>query len=164
MRRKEAQSDRSRRGERGFSLAELAVVIAIMGLFATFGFPILSEAYRSYRVRVYADDIVNSLRAVRYNAVSNRTGATITLNDENNGTAPNQYSFVNMRGRTITVKLENGVKIESGTPASITFNTYGSCGGTQTVKVSNWINGSRSDRYTITVSPSGTVSSAYSTF
>ncbi len=155
---------RGRQEARGFSVAELAVVIAIMGIFATFGFPILSEAFRSYHARAAADDIVNSLRAVRYNAVANRIPATLTLNDENNTTAPNQYSFVNIKGRTITIQLD-GVKIESGTPATITFNNNGATGtGSQTVRVSARIHDTRSDRYTITVTPTGTVSSAYSTF
>jgi prepilin-type N-terminal cleavage/methylation domain-containing protein len=159
-----ALSAMRRRGVRGFSLAELSVVIAIMGIFTLFGFPILSEAYRSYHARAAADDIVNSLRAVRYNAVANRIPATLTLNDENNTTAPNQYSFVNLRGQTVTQKLET-VKIESGTPAGITFNNNGATGtGSQTIRVSTRIHDTRSDRYTITVTPSGTVSSAYSTF
>jgi len=58
------------------------------------------------------------------------------------------------------------VNIETTSAASITFNMYGSTGvsGNQTVSVSMAINGSRNDRYTITITPSGTISSAYSTF
>ena len=75
----------------GFSLPELIVVIAIMGIFITFAGPALAEAYRSYKARAAADDLVNSIRAVRYNAVAGRSPATITFNNQS-ATPPNQYS------------------------------------------------------------------------
>ena len=64
------------------------------------------------------------------------------------------------------MRIEPFVNIETTSAASITFNMYGSTGvaGNQTLSVSMAINGSRNDRYTITVTPSGTISSAYSTF
>jgi hypothetical protein len=60
----------------------------------------------------------------------------------------------------------DGVNIETTSAASITFNINGSSGsaGNTTFMVSAMINSSRNDRYTITVSPTGTVSTAYSTF
>lgn len=158
------RDSRPMRDTAGFSAPELLVVIALMGLFALFGGPALAEAYRAYRVRAAADELVTSLRAVRYNAVANRAPATVTLNDQS-ASPPNQYSYANSRGQVITVRLQF-VTIETGGPATVTFTINGGTGstGSQTVRVSSQINDARNDRYTITITPTGTVSSAYSTF
>ncbi len=61
--------------------------------------------------------------------------------------------------------MHTGINIETGSAASITMNSNGSTGsGNLTVSVSGPINDSRNDRYTITITPTGTVSSAYTTF
>lgn len=157
-----AQADR---GERGYSFPELLIVIALMGLFIVFGGPAMNEAYKSYKARTVADGLATDIRAQRYNAVSNRTPRTLTINNESHATAPNQYSYANYKGDPITVRMD-GVNIETTSAASITFNINGSTGaaGNTTIRVSAMINAERNDRYTITVTPTGTVSTAYSTF
>ena len=152
-------------GEQGYSFPELLIVIALMGLFIVFGGPALNEAYKSYKVRAVADGLATDIRAQRYNAVSNRAPRTITINNQADATAPNQYSYTNYKGDTITIRMD-GVNIETTSVASITFNINGSTGasGNSTVRVSMMINNERNDRYTITVTPTGTVSTAYSTF
>ena len=149
----------------GFSLPELLAVIAILGIMVVFGGPAVNEAYRAYKVRSAADSLVTDLRALRYNAVANRASRTMTLNNQSNA-APNQYTYVNAKGLTVTFNLEIGTNIETSSAASVTFNNYGATGasGNTTVSVSGMINDSRNDRYTITITPSGTVRSAYSTF
>jgi prepilin-type N-terminal cleavage/methylation domain-containing protein len=152
--------------ERGFSLPELLAVIAIMALFILFGGPAMADAYRSYKVRSAADILSTDVRALRYAAVTTRASLTMTLNNQSHATAPNQYSFTNAKGRVITRPIEYGVNLETGSAASITFGTNGSTGltSTQTLVVSMAINGDRGDRYTISVTPSGTVSAAYATY
>jgi len=149
----------------GYSLPELLIVIALIGLFVLFGGPSMADAFRAYKVRSVANDLTVDLRAMRYNAVSTRTPRTMTINNLTNA-SPNQYSYTNYKGAPITVRIEPGVDIETTSAASVTFNINGSTGGTgnQTVAVSMGINSSRNDRYTITVTPTGTISSAYSTF
>ncbi len=151
--------------EQGYSLPELLVVIALIGLFVLFAGPATKDAYRSYKVRSVADNLATDLRALRYNAVANRAPRSITINNQS-AAPPNQYSYTNYKGRPITVLIEPWVSIETTSAAAITFNTNGSTGavGNQTVSVSAMINESRNDRYTITVTPSGTISTAYSTF
>ena len=150
--------------ERGYSFSELLIVIALIGLFVLFGGPAMADAFRAYKVRSVANDLVTDLRAMRYNAVSTRTPRTMTINDLNNA-SPNQYTYTNYKGDSVTVRLD-GVDIESTSSAAVTFNINGATGatGSQTVSVSTFINGSRNDRYTITVTPTGTISSAYTTF
>ena len=150
--------------ERGYSLPELLIVIALIGLFVIFGGPSINEAYKAYKIRSAANDLVTDLRALRYNAVSNRAQRSITINNQT-AASPNQYSYTNYKGVAITVRLDSA-NIETTSAASITFNINGSTGaaGNQAVAVSGAINDSRNDRYTITVTPTGTISSAYSTF
>ena len=152
--------------ERGYSFAELLIVIALIGLFVLFGGPAMLDAFRAYKVRSIANNVTVDLRAMRYNAVSRRATQTMTVNNQAHATAPNRYIYSNYQGNPITVMIESGVNIETTSAAAITFNMYGSTGvsGNQSVIVSTAINGSRNDRYTITVTPTGTISSAYSTF
>ncbi len=163
MSRKRAKPGQ-RRGERGYSFPELLIVIALIGLFVIFGGPSINEAYKAYKIRSAANELVTDLRAQRYNAVANRAPFTLTLNNQN-ATPANQYSYSTYKGVAITVRLESA-NIETASAASITFNTNGSTGavGNQTILVSGSINDSRNDRYTITVTPTGTISSVYSTF
>ncbi len=153
-------------GQGGYSLAEILIVIALMGLMILFGGPALGESIRAYKVRSSANELTTIVRALRYNAVTNRASRTLTLNDENDSTNPNSYSYVNSKGKAILVRLPDGVALESASANSITFGINGSTGQTspQNVIVSMWVTSDRGDRYTVSVSPSGTVSSTYSTY
>jgi Tfp pilus assembly protein FimT len=150
----------------GFSISELLTVLALMGLLILFGGPAMADAFRSYKVRSAADILATDVRALRYAAVAGRTSLTMTLNDQDDSTAPNQYTFTNFKGDTVTRRLESGVSIETSSAAAITFSAMGSTGqsSSQTLVVSMPVNDTRGDRYTISVTPSGTVSAAYSTY
>ena len=165
MKRQDPNTRRTGRME-GYSLPELLIVIALIGLFVLFGGPAMADAYKAYKVRSVANNLSIDLRAMRYNAVSTRTPRTMTIHNQADATTPNQYSYTNYKGDPITVRIEPFVNIETTSAAAITFNIYGSTGvsGNQTVSVSMFISGTRNDRYTINVSPTGTISSAYSTF
>jgi prepilin-type N-terminal cleavage/methylation domain-containing protein len=150
----------------GFSLPELLVVMALIGIFVLFGGPAMADAYKAYKVRSAADELTVDIRALRYNAVTNRASRTMTFRNQNDPSAPNQYSFSNAVGQPVTVQFENGVNIETSSATSLTFNINGSTGavGNTTIVMSCDINSGRGDRYTITVTPSGTVSSARATY
>jgi prepilin-type N-terminal cleavage/methylation domain-containing protein len=143
----------------GFSIPELLTVMAIMALMITFAGPAMATAYKAYKVRVAANGVTTQLRASRYTAVTNRDTRTVDFNDEDHGSAPNQYSFINSKGKALTMHLALGVKIDNTSEASLQFNSNGSTSSTSTVSVavSMDINATRGDRYTINVSPSGTV-------
>ena len=161
-RRSTAQSH----GSGGFSLSEMLTVIAILGLFILFGGPSMADAFRAYKVRSAADMLVTDIRALRYNAVAQRVTQTLTINTQSNVTAPNQYTFVNMKGVTVVRQEEIGVKIDDTSSTTISFNNTGATGstGSLTVIMSLDVNSDRGDRYTLTVTPTGTVSSAYASY
>lgn len=161
---REAQTDRDRRAG-GYSLSELLVVIALLGIFTLFAGPALADAYKSYKVRAAANNLTNDIRAQRYLAVTNRATRTLTINRVDHSTAPNQYSYLNPLGRTMTVQFD-GVEIENTSATSVAFTNKGSTTVTSTLNVifSMDINGSRGDRYTVSVTPTGQVSSTYATY
>ena len=146
----------------GFSLSEALVVIALLGIFTLFGGPAMADAYRAYKVRSSADILATDLRAMRYGAVAMRTPLTMTLNTMSHSTAPNQYTFTNAKGQSVTRRLETGVNIEDASDTTISYSIAGSTGtGTLSVLVSMDINGDRGDRFTVNVSPTGTVSATF---
>jgi len=163
--RKRQRITTGRWSQRGYSLPELLVVIAIIGIFTVFSGPAMAEAYRSYKVRAAANELSIDIKALRYNAVTNRASRTITFNNSS-ASPPNRYSFINAKGNAVTIPLSDNVAIDTSSAASLTFNVNGSTGLTSnlTVLLSGRVSSSRGDRYTLTVTPSGTVSSAYSTY
>ena len=155
-----------RRRTAGYSLSELLTVIALIGIFVLFGGPAMADAFKAYKVKASANIVATDVRGMRYAAVGQRTSRTMTINSTGTGSNANTYDFVNPIGDTITRRMEHGVNIEDASADTLTFSSTGATGttATQTIIVSMDINSSRGDRYTISVSPSGTVSTAYSTY
>jgi prepilin-type N-terminal cleavage/methylation domain-containing protein len=151
--------------ESGYSLPELLIVIALIGIFVVFGGPALQSALKSYKVRSMANLLTTDIRALRYNAVTNRSPQTMTINDRT-ATPANQYSFTNSKGKPVTIRMEGGVDIDTSSPSSLGFTINGATGSTSnlSVSVSGQVSSTRGDRYTITVTPTGTVSAAYTEY
>ncbi len=61
---------RGRRDERGFSLIELTVTMAVIGLMAMIGLPSMQEWLERYRVRTAAQEIAAAMQLQRMRAVS----------------------------------------------------------------------------------------------
>lgn len=62
---------------RGFTLVEVLVCIAILGVLAGLAAPSFSESIKRYRITAIKDDLIASLQAARFEAI--RRGQTITL-------------------------------------------------------------------------------------
>ena len=150
----------------GYSLPELLTVIALIGLFVLVGGPAMADGFKAYKVKASADIVATDVRGMRYAAVGQRTPMTMTISSQGSGVNPNTYAFTNAAGRAITRQLEQGVNIEDASADTLSFGTTGSTGSTatQVVIVSMDINSTRGDRYTISVTPTGTVTTAYSTY
>ena len=93
----------------GFSLTEILIVVAIVGLAVAIAIPLVAENVNQARIRTAADQFSVDLRAARMIAVSKR--ATPFLDVSVQPDPVNRYSFVNGRGETRVVQLPKGVRI-----------------------------------------------------
>lgn len=76
---------RDRRGETGFSLIELSVVLVLLGLVVMVGMPAMQDWLERYRVRTAAQVLASDMMLQRMRAVSRNTVHTIVF-DQVNGT------------------------------------------------------------------------------
>src|SRR5262245_13774928 len=92
---------------RGFSLTEILIVVAIIGLAIAITVPLVAENVSQARIRAAADQFSVDLRAARMIAVSKR--ATPYLDVSVQPDPVNRYTFVNGRGETRVVQMPTGV-------------------------------------------------------
>ena len=145
------------RSERGVTLPELLIVVAIIGLFALIAIPAIGNYIKAARVRASNDALVADLRLARYIAITNRTTNTVTFNQ-----AGASYQFTDIHGATVTRKLEQFVSITSLTSTPIGFKSDGSLStSAATVVIQGTVTPTVSYQFTISVSTVGRVSSVF---
>lgn len=113
-----------RAGERGFSISELLVVVAIIGIAVAIGIPLAAEQVRQAKIRGAADQLAMDLRAARMIAVSTRVaspGLPFTIMEE----PDNYYEYDDNKGNTRHIDMPDGVRITSST-SPILFQLNGS--------------------------------------
>src|SRR5262245_13185600 len=144
--------------QKGFSIVEMLLVLAIMGIFITFAGPAFTESYRAYKVRSASQELSVALRAVRQVAVSTRTASSLLVD-----TAAGSYTLTDAKGKTRTWGLPVGVAFISATPSTITFVTNGTVStGSASIVLQGTVNGSRADRWTLDLNTVGQVTSSFS--
>ena len=144
------------RAEAGFSLAELLVVLAIIGAVIAMGIPLVNEQLRIAEVRAVADEMAVHLRAARMIAVSHHKDIVVTVSVD----PANSLSYEGTNGETRTITMPGRVKIKSGSAVSITFHSDGSSGASSTVTAESAVS-SVTERWTLTVNTVGMVSVAH---
>jgi len=141
---------------RGFSLPELLVVLALIGIIAAMGVPFVNEQIRIAEVRSAADELGVHLRAARMIAVSHRKDIVVTVTAD----PGNTMSYEGTEGITRTITMPARVKIKSGSTATITFRSDGSSLASSTVTAESAVS-DKTERWTLTVSTVGLVSVAH---
>ena len=141
------------RSERGFSLPELLVVLAIIGAFVVMAIPLVNEHVRIAELRSAADGLAVHLRAARMLAVTTHQDVAVTISVD----PTNQYSYTDSNGQPRVIKMPGAVKIKAGSDASITFKSDGSSTASRTVTTESAVS-TATERWILTVNTVGMVS------
>ena len=141
------------RSERGFSLPELLVVLAIIGAFVVMAIPLVNEHVRIAELRSAADGLAVHLRAARMLAVTTHQNVVVTISAD----PTNEYWYLDSNGQTRLIKMPGRVKIKTGSAPSITFHTDGSSGASSTVTTESAVS-TATERWILNVNTVGMVS------
>ena len=149
-------SRKRRRAEAGFTIAEMLVVLAIIGVTLGIAIPLINEQVRIAEVRSAADQMAVHLRAARMIAVSHHKDIPVTVSAD----PTNTISYEGTNGNTQTITMPGTVKIKSGSTATITFHSDGSSGASSTITTESVVSNA-TERWTLTVNTLGMVSVAH---
>ena len=101
-------------------MPELLVVVTIIGLAVTMAIPLITDAVRSTRIRIAADQLAVSLRAARMISVTVQADVDVRIE----ATPDNYYEYVDAGGRLRHFELPAGVQIMAP-DRTITFQPNG---------------------------------------
>lgn len=147
-----------RKGDDGFSLIEIAVVLMIIVIVTAFVVPQIVSYLKMYRLGVGGRDVATALQRARYLATSNNTLAGVAFNEPQHvdveqydpeGKLPPQD-----RG---AVQLPQGVTVDSDAPKQIAFDGRGVIAPMPREAPSIRINGADGYYLFVVVSPTGQV-------
>lgn len=160
--------NRRHRAERGYTLAEMLVVVVIIGISAAVAVPAMGTFFKAYRIRTASDQLVGHLRAARQIAVSQRLPVTFTI-DATGKTYSFTYTIPGQPATVESFELPNEVTV-SNTPSgalTYTLKQNGTVSNPTTpddqsptanyVTLSAPINGTSTDTFTITVLTAGKI-------
>jgi len=158
--------------EKGVTMIELAVVMAIIGIMGLFMSPALGEWAAGFRLRGAAKDLEDTLQQARLKAISTRTPYRVQLNI-NSGSDTETFVLQNdpdddpdqgWLDESTAITLPKGVNIDNidgatGGNINRTFRTNGTAFGwaAGSATTSIFIENQRDDRYRIIVSQTGII-------
>lgn len=143
-------------GQRGFSIVEMTVVVAILGLMVGVGFPAMQEWLDTYRCRGAASEIASAIQLQRMRAVSQNSEFSIAF-DAANGT----YTLYEGDPSTGTMldavprSLPFGVAFSGNADAidipsdEIIFNPDGSMNDASASTDTVWVGNTVGDQFTV---------------
>jgi prepilin-type N-terminal cleavage/methylation domain-containing protein len=147
----------------GFTLIEVLLVVALIGMVMLFVLPAFGNFNRAWRVRTAADEMLTRIRGVRQMAITKHQEIPVTF-------TPGTYSYNDpIKATTVSVTMPEGITMVTfpGTSYTPTFKINGSIEdptlGTVAAPTSQYlyvesdITGARTDRYTFYFSPAGQV-------
>lgn len=142
------------RGNRGFSLAELSVILAVIGSLCLLSLPVFIDYYQSAQVRAAASDVAAQLNLGRQMAIQRNQSVCVSIGS----TAPQYYlgSCAGLLLVGVTTDAYGHAAAHAGVSLSSTanpvFNNLGAASPAATIAVTQ---GSRS--LSVTVAASGRV-------
>lgn len=106
---------------KGFTLVELMIVVALVAIIATIGYPSFTEFTASQRIRAAASALYDSLLLARSEAVKRNTAVSMTVTDLANG-----WTIVVTSDNTLlrTQEAFAGLQFTPANP-SIAYNRFG---------------------------------------
>jgi len=136
--------------QRGVTLAEMLVIVALIGIIVAIAVPLVSEQVRQAKIRGAADQFASTLKATRMLAVSKRATRDVTVLVD----PANTYSYVDNREQTRTFAMPSGVRIVSST-TPITFQINGSLAAAATTVIEADLDAGATERWTVTTGVAG---------
>jgi len=112
---------RARRAQAGFTLAEMLVVIVIVGLAALVAIPNVGSFFRAYRIRSASDQLVSHLRAARQISVTQHLPVTFTINASPSNSYTFSYTIPGKPTTTQTFELSKAVTITNTPSGALTY-------------------------------------------
>ena len=129
--------------ERGFSMAELLITVAVIGIVAALGYPYVATYLQSAQLRGAAQEVASIVNGARQLAIARNTNVCVTLSGTSalyrTGTSNACGGGAVYSGPTTapdgTMTLQNTMQISAST-ASVTFSSLGAAvtAGTYTVR------------------------------
>jgi type IV fimbrial biogenesis protein FimT len=146
--------------ERGYSLTEILLVLAIMALALTVTLPAMSSFMRSYSARVAADEFVSHMRLARHLSIARHQPVSFTATTTG-------YSLPDWNSPDIaTAPLRNFAfpgtcSLVSGA-GTVTFRPDGTVSsGATSLRIEIAMGNSLTARYDVAVAATGKVSATY---
>jgi len=119
------------RSQRGFSVSELLVVLAVIGILVAVAVPLVSEQVRRATARGAVDILTIDLRAARMIAVTRQMNVPFAFDLQ----PQNRYTYTRADGTTRTINLPPQVNFVSASPTTLTFQPNGAVSSAATVVV-----------------------------
>ncbi|MEQ1536291.1 MAG: GspH/FimT family pseudopilin [Burkholderiaceae bacterium] len=149
---------------RGFTLVELMIAVAIIGILAAIAMPNFSESIKRYRVNAIRDDITASMQLARITAMSrgvsvflvrNATCTGVTFSGTNDWSCGWRVVADTNRNGNVNVDPTDQLLQTSSVPAGFTLIHNGTGAGTATINQWGQFAGT-GHNFLITSAPYGT--------
>ena len=146
--------------QRGFTLIELMVTIAVLGILAAVGAPAMSNYYNNRQAEAIGRQLMSDLQFARNHAISNSVTVFIAGNTswDNGWRVYESGQTVNLRQYRLSDEANVSVNFDSqsGTPNTFGFDSLGRATATGSLTTSQ-DNSSGTRDYTYTISMVGQI-------